>query len=308
LLSWSGATAQEVGVAARVNGVEVSIFRLERYFEEYLKEKGRNVGAIRNPQAYKSLKREALEQLVERQLVWQEAQRRNAIAAADEVQAAIGELRARFPSQDAFARRLDEAGFTEKTYLDYLKQELSAQRYLALQIGAKLTVSDQAVHEFYAGNPDKFIRPEEIGACHILIKVDAGAGAAKRAQARQRIGEILAEARKGADFAALAKKYSEDVTAASGGDLGHFSRGRMVKAFEDAAFALKLGEISDVVETPFGYHIIKLETRTSAGLVPEAEVAERVRQYLLTGKRRRAAEEVIEELRSKAKIEILLPL
>ena len=175
----------------------------------------------------------------------------------------------------------------------------------ALASSAAGKVSDEAVHEFYAGNPDKFIRPEAIGARHILLKVNPQADAAERALARRQIGEILAQARKGTDFAALAGKHSQDATAASGGNLGYFPRGRMVKPFEDAAFALKPGEISDVVETPFGYHIIKVDSREPSGQVPETAARDQVRDYLLAEKRQQVVKDTIERLRANAAIEIL---
>jgi peptidyl-prolyl cis-trans isomerase C len=308
LLAANGAPAQEVGTAARVNGAEISVFRLERYFEDFLREKGRNVQMMTNPLAYKRLKREALDQLIEAELLWQAARQKNAVVAPEEAQAAMEKLRTMAGSKEALERRLDSAGFTEATYLDYLRRALSGQRYIEREVIAAVSVSDQAVHDFYAGNPDKFVRPEQIEARHILLKLDPAAEPARRAERRKRIEEILAEARKGTDFAALAKKYSEDATAAAGGNLGHFARGRMVKAFEDAAFALKSGEISGVVESPFGYHIIKLESRDPGSTVTEAEASGRVREYLLAVQRQKAAKDAIETLRSKAKIEILVPL
>ena len=308
LLLPCGAAAQEVGAAARVNGVEISLFRLERYFQDFLQERGRSVQMMTNPQAYKNLKREALEQLIEAELFWQAAQEKNLIAPPEQVRSAIERLRTVVGSEEALKRRLDNAGFTEATYLDYLKRMLSSQLYVEREVTSAVSVSDQAVHDFYAANRDKFVRPEQLSARHILIKLDPAADTVQRARARQRIDEILAEARKGADFAALAEKYSEDVTAASGGSLGRFPRGRMVKAFEDAAFALQPGELSGVVESPFGYHVIKLESREPGGPVPEAEVSGRVREYLLAVQRQRAVKDALEVLRARAKIEIVVPL
>jgi peptidyl-prolyl cis-trans isomerase C len=308
LLSPVCGSAQEVGAAARVNGVEISLFRLERYFQDYLQERGRNVQMMTNPQAYKSLKREALERLIDAELLWQAAQQKNLVAAPEQVRSAMERLRALVGSEEALKRRLDTAGFTEATYLDYLTRMLSSQIYVEREVTAAVSVSDEAVHDFYADNRDKFVRPEQVAARHILIRLDPAAGPDKRAQARQRIDEILAQARKGADFAALAKQHSEDATAASGGNLGRFPRGSMVKAFEDAAFALEPGEISGVVESPFGYHIIRLESREPGGTVPEADVRGRIREYLLAVRRQKAAKDALEALRSKAKIEILVPL
>ena len=121
---------------------------------------------------------------------------------------------------------------------------------------------------------------------------------------------ILAEARReGADFAALAKKYSEDVTtAAQGGDLGYLPRGRLPEAFDTVAFGLEPGGISGVVETPWGLHIIRVDDHREARQVPEEEVRDRIREHLVSLKREQAAEAAINALRSTADIEILLPL
>lgn len=122
--------AGETGTAARVNGTDISNFRLERHFADYLKIQGRQVGAIRSPIAYKRLKREALQQLIDKELLWQEAGRRGVSVADEEVSASLTGLRAAFPNTQAFTRALEEAGFDEVTYRDYLRHELVASRVL----------------------------------------------------------------------------------------------------------------------------------------------------------------------------------
>src|SRR2546425_1394189 len=145
-------------------------------------------------------------------------------------------------------------------------------------------VKDDDVAEYYAlHKEDKFTEPEQVRARHILIKVAADAGADAKAAARKKAEELLAKVKAGADFAALAKESSEDPgSAANGGDLGLFLRGRMTPAFEEAAFALQAGGVSDVVETPFGFHVIKVEEHRPGGVKPlEAvhdEIADRDRK------------------------------
>lgn len=124
--------AQEPGIAARVNGVEISVFRLERYFEDYLRERGRNLATLRSPAAYQRLKRDALERLVLRELLVQEAARRGLAVADHEVAAARARLVSGYKTAQAFRRRLDEAGFSEAAFDDYLRQELAAERALSL--------------------------------------------------------------------------------------------------------------------------------------------------------------------------------
>lgn len=126
--------AQETGVAARVNGVEISNFRLERYFEDFLKQRGRNLGTIRHPQAYKRLKREALERLVDRELLVQEAGRRGIEVAAEAVVAAREQVAGGFKNRETFRVRLSDAGFNEASFDDYLRRDLLAQRALSVLV------------------------------------------------------------------------------------------------------------------------------------------------------------------------------
>ncbi|MCO6056671.1 SurA N-terminal domain-containing protein [Pseudomonas sp. MOB-449] len=124
--------AGETGIAARVNGADISNFRLERHFVDYLKIQGRQVGAIRSPAAYKRLKREALQQLIDKELLWQEAERLGVAVSDEEITASLAEMKAAFADSQGFARALDEAGFDEAGYRDYLRHERVASRVLDL--------------------------------------------------------------------------------------------------------------------------------------------------------------------------------
>jgi peptidyl-prolyl cis-trans isomerase D len=138
------------------------------------------------------------------------------------------------------------------------------------ELAAKIKVSKEDVERSYNEQLGKYTTPEQIRASHILLTTEGKDDAAVRTQAEQ----VLEEAKSGADFAALAKKYSQDeVSAAQGGDLDYFSRGRMVAAFDTAAFALAPGEMSDLVKTEFGYHIIKLTDRKPAIVRPVSDPA-----------------------------------
>ncbi|MDH4560072.1 SurA N-terminal domain-containing protein [Pseudomonas sp. BN411] len=122
--------AGETGIAARVNGADISNFRLERHFADYLKIQGRQVGAIRSPVAYKRLKREALQQLIDKELLWQEAGRLGVTVSDEEISASLAEMKAAFADTQGFDRALAEAGFDEAGYRDYLRHELAASRVL----------------------------------------------------------------------------------------------------------------------------------------------------------------------------------
>ncbi len=122
-----------------------------------------------------------------------------------------------------------------------------------------IEVSEEAIRANYEQNRDTYFTPEQRRARHILIKVPGDAGTEVRAEKKKKAEEILALVRQGGDFEALAREYSEGPSRLNGGDLGFFSKGAMVEAFDQAVFQLGVGEISGVVETVFGYHIIKVE-------------------------------------------------
>jgi peptidyl-prolyl cis-trans isomerase D len=139
---------------------------------------------------------------------------------------------------------------------------------------ATVTVTEREIERYYNQNAFQYESPEQVAASHILFKTEEG----DVEQARQRAEAVLAQARSGADFAELAREHSEDTSASSGGDLGFFARGQMVPEFENVAFSLGIDEISDIVETQFGFHIIKVTGRQNA----ETRALEDVRDEIQT--------------------------
>jgi parvulin-like peptidyl-prolyl isomerase len=163
------ARAGETGVAARVNGVAIEAERLQRYFEDYLAEKGRNVAAIRSPTVYKSLYREALDRLVEAELLWQEAKRRKIAVGTGEVDAALDEVRAAFRRPGAFERRLESGGYTPESYREYLRRQLAIRKLVQEDVVARVSVGDGEVHAFYEANRERFVRPAQDGGAATAV-------------------------------------------------------------------------------------------------------------------------------------------
>lgn len=149
-------------------------------------------------------------------------------------------------------------------------------------------VSDADVKQYYDAHLDEYAKPEQVHAQHILLKIAPDAGDEFKAEVRKKAEEVLAKVKAGEDFAALAKQYSEDSTAAQGGDLGTFGRGKMVQSFEEAAFALEPGATSDIVESPFGLHIIKVESKEAAG----TKSLDEVRADIVTTEKKAKAREL----------------
>lgn len=301
-----GSTAEGKDPAARVNGVEISEPMLQKTFERTLEERGIDAGKIESRERYEELRLEVLDVLIDQELLWQEAKEREIIAKDEEVEMAIATVTRGLPIEEAFAAILKEGGFTEESYREFMRAQISVSRLIETEIAPGISVSDGEVHDYYAENPGLFTRPVEIRARHIMVKAEVGAGGAARKEAKGKIEGILEEAKGGADFEELARIHSEGHSGPRGGDLGFFSRGKMAGPIEEAAFAMRPGEISGVVETRFGYHIIKVEERRGGDIVPEEEVGEKIRSNLTRRKIREAVQKRVKELWEKATVEILI--
>jgi peptidyl-prolyl cis-trans isomerase D len=175
----------------------------------------------------------------------------------------------------------DIASYYQAHQAEYRKGEQRKIKYVLIdrdQLRAKVTVTPQEIESYYNSNVQQFQTPEQVRASHILIKTDGK----NEADAKKQADDILKQAKApGADFAALAKKYSEDDgSKANGGDLDYFTRGRMVPEFEQAAFAMQPGQISDLVKSQFGFHIIKVVDKKPAATRSLDEVRAQIQQTL----------------------------
>jgi peptidyl-prolyl cis-trans isomerase D len=167
---------------------------------------------------------------------------------------------------------------------EYRKPEEIKIAYITIDpndFADEVVISDEEVKSYYEENIDMFQEERQVKARHILFKVDPESSEEEEEKVKERALSVLEKARAGEDFADLAKEYSEGPSSEQGGDLGYFPRGQMVKPFDDAAFGMKKGEISDLVKTQFGYHIIKVEDIKEAGTKDLAEVQEEIRNRLL---------------------------
>jgi peptidyl-prolyl cis-trans isomerase C len=288
--------------AARVNGEEISQLRLERYFAEYLEDQGRALGSIRNPKAYKQLRKAALDALIDKELLWQEALKRGVVISDATVQSQVEQTRQAFGGAEVFARRLEDAGFDEAGYAEYTRRELAAQQVFAVLTQVS-EPDEKQVRAFFEEHRAEMNRPEEIQVRHILIKVPQGAEASTVSSARLRLEEMRTRISQGEDFASVARTGSEDESASQGGDLGYFPRGRMLPEFEAAAFALAPGALSEPVRTAVGWHLIYLENRLEAADVTEEQGLDMVRAYLARQKQVQARLQVLAQLRSSNRIE-----
>lgn len=296
------------GFVAKVNGVGVPQAEFDRSWEFFLQRSGIPAGHGDKDGKVLEFRKQVLDRLIDEELLFQEAKRLKRVVGKDAVEAEVGKTRSQFPTPEAFKEALAQNKLTEADLRAVISRNMSIQAFLEQGVAKGVAVSDAEVHDFYTGNRDKFESPEQARARHILVAVDEKADDKTRQAAKAKADDLLAQLKGGANFEELANKSSDCPSAPQGGDLGFFGHGQMVPEFDEAAFALKPGELSGVVATKFGYHLIKLEERKAAGLVPEAEAAPKIREYLVTQKNGEAVDELLEKLRAKAKIEMLLKL
>lgn len=187
-----------------------------------------------------------------------------------------------------------------------IKGQIRTQMLVTAMVDKKtadLKISDEEVKNFYDENPQYFEKPEQVRASHILIMFEPDASDEDKAKAKEKIAGILKRAKAGEDFAALAKEYTEDPGSKETGGEYTFPRGKMVKVFEDTAFGLEVGRISDIVETEYGYHIIKLSEKIPAGKTPIEEEKEKITSFLENQKKQDTWDQMQAESHDKAKIE-----
>src|SRR5262249_42661514 len=208
--------------------------------------------------------------------------------------------------QEAFEKALKDRGMTVDSLKSDARTDLSVNKVMDGAVANIPGPTDAEAKDFYEKNPDKFKEDEQVRASHILVRVDPNADAKMKARAKAEIDSVLKQAKSGADFAQLAQQHSQDGSAAQGGDVGYFPKGQMVPEFDQAAFALPVGQVSGVVTTQFGYHVIKVTDRKPARTIPLDEAMPRIKGYLEQQKKQKAAETFIDGLKKKSKIEILI--
>jgi parvulin-like peptidyl-prolyl isomerase len=200
-----------------------------------------------------------------------------------------------FGGEEQYVEQLSKTGVAAKDVKLQINERLLGEKYLADNVEKKCSVAEEEILESYQQDKTASVR-------HILLTT-TGKNEEEKQEIRQKMEEILKEARQGGDFAQLAKKYTEDPgSRESGGLYQDFGRGKMVKSFEDASFSVPVGKISDIVETQYGYHIIKVENRKQESR-PLEEVRGELEKQLLDTKRRDVYQALIEALQEDEEYE-----
>lgn len=295
---------EAIGPIATVNGTEIPA----REFNTEIQ----RVMASGMPLALATRYRDTIVQkLVDRHLIDSAIAKEDFEITDAEIDEKLEEVKAEFAAsmqgsgQDVSLQALvQQLGIDESELRDSVKQSIAIEKML--QKRGMETPTEKEVREFYDANiEEKFTLPEQVRVRHILVSVPAGSDEAAVQEAKARAEKLRDEARKeGVDFAELAEEKSEGPSASQGGDLGFVPRGKTVPEFENAAFGLEKGEISEPVKSPYGWHVIKLVEKKDPEVVDFEEISERLAMQLKGQRIKASLDEYLTELREKAEITI----
>lgn len=248
------------------------------------------------------MRRQAADSLVKMELVLQSAEKAKIATTDQEVDAEIDSMVKRAGSREKLDNFLKQMNISETYFRKQIHDSLLVDKYIQQTAATLPAVSDDDLQKYYQDNPQQFAQPEQIRASHIVFKLESNATPEVKKAAHEKAERALARLKAGEDFATVAKEVSEGPSAPQGGDLGYFSPGQMVPEFEKAAFSLKVGEISDIVESPYGYHIIKVTDKKPAGQIPLADVKDKLKSYMEQVRTRDEVQKMIAEKMKAAKI------
>lgn len=292
---------QDRAVAARVSGAAIYLDELIAAVDG-AKNRYRKAGFQSiSPEFEKKIERQELEQLIDVELLVQAGAHVTDKEFAYQVEHRIAALgKARFNNATS-AQQQPPA--MDATLREKLRRDALVDAYLEKRGISSLKVPEKDVAEFYEKNKKSFTEPEKVKASHILIGVPRNAKPEDVDGALAKARRISEELKAGGDFATLAKEYSSCATAVQGGDLGYLQVGFMPKDFNAVAFALKPGETSEPVRTQHGFHIIKVFDKQPARVPELSEVKETISKYLINDYKRKMIDEIVAELKQKARIE-----
>jgi parvulin-like peptidyl-prolyl isomerase len=286
--------------------------------------------AEQTPEKIKEFKQRLLDQMIDDKLLRQEALKRKIKVGKREIDEGIKQVKKRFPTDAEFQGELKKENLTMAQFEKRIEEQLMVMKLIEQEIKSKVPQpTDEQVRDFYnkiqakmngkdlgldkkeeeeIANLAKFLGrmvSEQVRARHILVAVDKNATMEEKSAALKKVKKIQQELKGGADFSELAQKYSDDPGSKSrGGDLGFFAKNDMVPEFEKTAFSLNVGQVSEPVQTEFGYHIIKVEEKRAARKLTFDEVKNDLREFLYQKSAQKRYESWVKELRSKAAIKV----
>ena len=295
-------------VVAKVNGNDITVKQFQSTLALYKQSLESMYGStiwdteVEEGVKYKDkFKDIMLDQMIDIEAVCEQARKEKLVPTKEEVDKAFNDLKKNIDADKEYKNQLKEMGIDDTYLRNQQEQDLTIQKYKE-NFDKNVKITDEEMKKYYEEHKKDYYK-DEVKASHILISTVDDNGKplseAKKKEAKKKAEEVLKKAKSGEEFSELAKEYSDDPgSAANGGDLGYFTKGQMVQPFEEAAFSLKPGEISGLVESEYGYHIIKVYDKIDKQLSFD-EVKDQIKKTLIEDKYM----ENIESISKKAKVE-----
>ena len=286
-------------VVAKVNDKDITEGEIHKVLGLFKKQMGARVPPDQMEAALPRIRERIIEELVMRQIMLAEVAKQGISLSDSEFAEIKQELAAELPPGTTLETYMAETGTTEAE----MREQMAVRKMIMAKADALAKPTDEEIQKFYDENKEGFAQGETVTASHILIKLDPADDEAAKTAKRARIEDLRKQALEGADFAELAKANSDCPSASAGGDLGSFGKGQMVPEFEDAAFSQPTGSVGEVVETQFGYHLIKVTEHQEAKAVDFNEAKVRISDILFSQKQQDAVKEYVEGLRKQADVQ-----
>lgn len=289
-------------VVAKGKGVKVTRADLDEAENEFLESRGLNFSQI-PPDKISFLDRQVLEQLVIGKILVHEAEGNPVKDLDKKVEARVAQFKARFPSPEQMKAWMSQTHITEAKINEETRKQVLVQELIDAKVPPAKDPSDAEIEKFYKDHEQQFNQPAMVRASHVLVMVQPGAAANVKAQQKKKIDDARNRIAKGEDFAKVAKEVSEDKGSAQvGGDLNYFRQGEMVPEFDKVAFSSKIGALSPVFETAYGYHFLKVTDSKPAHQLTLAEAKPQIVSALTATDRNGRIRDYVKNLQKEADV------
>ena len=308
--AWADKATSSGKEIALVNGKPISKIQYERRLSAVKKRAARKGRQLKDADLT-AANNQILEDLIDAEVLYQQSQKEGIKVDEQTIDKKIEGFKKRFSGESgnkvanekAYKMALKRMHISEKELRSKIERALAMNQLLDTNVRKKITVTEEELKKYYNNNQNLFKQKEQVKFSRIFIKVPPNAEESIKIQARKKIETIQNKAQQGEDFGKLAKTYSEGPAAKHEGNVGYIDKGHMKKPFEDAAFSLNVGEVSEIIETQHGYYLIKVTDKKPAGIIPYKEVLPMIERQLKKEKKKTETKAYIENLKKAAKIE-----
>jgi peptidyl-prolyl cis-trans isomerase C len=297
-------------VVATVNGTKITEGQIAKILDARLEQLASRIPPNMKDQYRQTMRKRLVEQMVIEQVLTEKEKAANITVSAADVNEKIAEqMKEQNLTTDEFKALLKNYGTSYSEFEQNMRKKLAFEKLMDGEFKTKIKEPNEAaIKAFYDENADQFKEPESIHAKHILIKPEDGNDPNKaKAAAKAKAEEVMKKVKDGGNFEELAKEYSACPSAKNGGDLGDAPKGSFVPEFEKAAYALEPNQVSDIVETEFGYHIIKLVSHKQANVVSLESAKEKIAEHLTNQQKEQVVLAYIKQIKNEADIKFTDP-